>query len=170
MALTVQRSVHPPNVYQQAHHGHVDGRRSLRHQFVLEDLAAFAAVRHGIEIYICKGVFFRAIRFVEDALLVFKDMSEEIVLDVFAPERNAVIFFQMPDLISRVYGRYAPIRIAACRCRGRCVVRLTRICVSRTPRSICILRRFIVVRPRGVNLGRRRLCFFHCGLSCQNVS
>ena len=52
--LTVEGGVHAPHVNQQAHHGHVDSSRSFCKQFVFQDFAALAALRHSIQVYVCK--------------------------------------------------------------------------------------------------------------------
>ena len=120
--LTVQRSVHPAHIDQQADHGHVDGGGPLRQQLVLEDLTALAAARHGVQVDVGKRVQIaaRAIgELVEDALLVGKDEAQEVVLDVFSPQGDAVVLLQMADLVPGVDGRDAPIRITA-RARDDC--------------------------------------------------
>ena len=98
----VQGGVHAAHVDQQAHHGHVDGGRPLRQQLVLEDLAALAALGHGVQVDVGKGEALVAVHLGEDALLVIEDVLEEVVLDVLAPQRDAVVLLEVADLVARI--------------------------------------------------------------------
>lgn len=117
LQLTVQGGVHAADIDQQTHHGHVDGGGALRQQLVLKDLAAFAALGHRIEVYVGESVARGAVgNLVEDAGLVIEDVTQEVVLDVLAPERHAIFLLQVADLVARVYRGDAAVSIAA---RGR---------------------------------------------------
>jgi hypothetical protein len=118
---TVESRVHATNVDEQTHHRHVDGGGTLRQQLVLENLAALAALCHGVEVDVGKRVAGCAVRLLgEGVCVVLEDELEEVVLDVLAPERDAVIFFEMLDFVAAVDGRDAAVGVAARRrCRGR---------------------------------------------------
>lgn len=99
--LTVQSGIHPADIDQEADHGHVDGRRPLGQQLVLQDLAAFAALGHGIEVNVGKGVSRCSVRhLVEDAGLVIKDGLEKVVLNVLSPQRHAIFLLQVTNLVT----------------------------------------------------------------------
>lgn len=118
---TVQSCVHPTDIHQQTDHGHGDGRWNVLGELFLQNLAAFAALRHGIDIYLGKGVTFGSIRILcEDSLLVLEDETQKIILDVFPPQRYPVFLLQVTYLVSRIDRRHAPVCIASrrLRCRG----------------------------------------------------
>jgi hypothetical protein len=126
MSLTIQCGVHAPYIDQQTHHGHVDGRRPLRQQLVLQYLAALAALSHCVQVDVCERVSrFRLssglVRLGEDLLLVLEDILQKVELDVFAPERYAVLLLQVPDLVARIHRRDTAIGIASHRRGVRCV-------------------------------------------------
>lgn len=132
LILTVQRSVHAPNVDQQTHHGHIDRGRALSQQLIFQDLAALAALGHGIEINVRERMPKRFIRLLgKDTLFVFEDQLQEVVLYILAPKGNTVILLQVLDLISTVDGRHAAVRISAGSSRRRRVVGSRRIAVGR---------------------------------------
>lgn len=173
---TVQRGVHPTDIDQQTHHGHVHGRRALRQQLVLQDLAAFAALGHGIEVDVGEGVRGPGLRLRllrEDLLVVLKDQLEEVVLDVLAPQRDAVILLEVLDLVPTVDRRHAAICIAA-RGRGRRRVLGARAvavsCGLGAVRRIRRIGKLHIVRRRGIGLRRRASGVVHGGLSGENVS
>jgi hypothetical protein len=60
--LTVKSGVHSAKIDEQAHHGHLKRRRSVILQFLLEDATGFAALGHGIQVYVGKGETLLAIR------------------------------------------------------------------------------------------------------------
>lgn len=103
--LTVQRRVHAANIDKQADHGHDDGRRHILGELLLQYLAALAALAHGIDIDFSKGEAFLGVRIPSKTLLfVVEYKAQELVLDVFPPQRDAILLLQMADLISRVDG------------------------------------------------------------------
>jgi len=171
--LTVERRVHAAHVDQQTHHGHVDGGRALRQQLVLEDLAALAALGHGIEVDVGKRVHGPGLRvrlLGEDGLVVLEHELEEIVLDVLAPQRDAIVLFQVLDLVAAVDRRHAAVRIAARRRRRRSVVGARPVAVAGSLGAvgrICVL---AVVGRRRVGGRRRRARVVHGGFGSQNVS
>lgn len=111
---TVERRVHPANIDQQAHHGHIQRSRPLGQQLILENLAALATLGHSIQVDIRKRVAVRAVaRLVEDLLVVLEDVLEEVILDVLAPQRDAVILLEVPDLVAGVDGRDGAVGVAA---------------------------------------------------------
>ena len=169
---TSQGSVHAPDVDQQTHHGHVDGSRALSQQLVLQDLAALAALGHGIEVDVGKRVAAGAVGLLgEDALVVLEDELEEVELDVLAPQRDAIVLLQMLDLIPTVDGRHAPVGIAAGR-RGCCrVVWSRRVVVVGWPRGIWrIAASFALIGDRRVCLRCVGLGVVHLGVCGQDVS
>lgn len=98
---------------------------------------------------------------VEDALLVLKDLAEEVVLDVLAPERNAIVLLKMTDLVARIDRRDAPVGIASRRRRRRCVDgRLELAWLWGAPLER-ILPGVALVGPRRVDLRRGRLYILH---------
>jgi len=120
--LTIQRCVHAPDIDQQAHHRHADSSVGILQQLLLQYLAAFAALRHGINVDLRKREARRAIAVLGEAFcLIVEDQLQEIVLYVFAPEGNAILLLQMADLVARIYGRHAAARVASGRGGGRAV-------------------------------------------------
>ena len=169
---TVEGGVHAADVDEQTHHGHVDGGRAYAQQLVLQDLAALAALGHGIEVDVGKGVSAGAVRLLgEDALVVLEDELEEVELDVLAPQGNAIVLLEVLDLVPAVDGRHAPVGIAARRrCRGR-VVGPGRVVVVGWARGIWrIAARFALVGDGRVCLGCVGLGVVHLGVCGQNVS
>lgn len=83
---TVQRRVHPTDVDQQTDHGHGYGRGDVLGELLLQYLAALAALGHGIDIDFGKRVTLGSIRVLcKDFLLVLKDQTQEVVLNVLPP-------------------------------------------------------------------------------------
>jgi hypothetical protein len=39
---------------------------------------------------------------VEDLLRIFEDMAQKVILDVLAPERDAIVLLQMANLVARI--------------------------------------------------------------------
>ena len=171
----VERRIHAADVDQQAYHGHVDGGRALGEQLVLEDLAALAALGHGIEVDVGKSVAAGAVRLLgEDAAVILEDELEEVELDVLAPQRDAVVLFQVFDLVAAIDGRHAAVGIAArCRRRSRVV----------GPRGLAVVGRALLrvgrIHTRLALFGYRRVGLRGVGLwvvhsvrrlSSQNVS
>ncbi len=73
-------------------------------QLLLQDLTSLAALSHGVYVYLCEGVVLRAIAVLrETPRLVRKDQIEEVVLNVFAPQRYAIFLLEVSYLVSRVY-------------------------------------------------------------------
>lgn len=102
--LTIQGGIHPADIDKQADHGHDDGRRHVLRELLFEDLAALAALGHCIDVDLSKREPFLAIRVpCEDLLFIVKDQTQELVLNVLSPERNPILFLQMPNLVSRIY-------------------------------------------------------------------
>ena len=173
VSRTIERCVHAADVDQQAHHGHVDGGRALGEQLVLEDLAALAALGHGVEVDVGKRVAARAIRLLgEDAAVILEDELEEVELDVLAPQRDAVVLFEVLDLVAAVDGRDAAVGIAARRRRRGRVVGPRRVAVvGRALRVGGIAASFALVGHRRVGLRGVGLRVVHgVRLSSQNVS
>jgi hypothetical protein len=114
MSLTIQCGVHAPYIDQQTHHGHVDGRRPLRQQLVLQYLAALAALSHCVQVDVCERVsHFRLssglVRLGEDLLLVLEDILQKVELDVFAPERSS--FFKCLILLPEYTDETLPLAL-----------------------------------------------------------
>ena len=102
---TVERGVHATNVNQEADHGHALRSIAITKQLVSEDLAGLAAPGHGIDVQVGEALLADLVGLVavgEDLLLVVEDGLEEVVLDVLAPERLAVLLFEMADLADDV--------------------------------------------------------------------
>jgi hypothetical protein len=172
-ALTVQRRVHAAHIDKQTHHGHVDGGRALCQQLVFQNLAALAALGHGIEIDVGKrvrraGLGLRLLG--EDGLVILEDELEEVVLDVLAPEGDAVVLLEVLDLVAAVDGRDAAIGVAARRRRRRGVVRARAIAVSCGLGALRRVGVLAVVARRRVGLRGRVSGLVHGGIGGENVS
>lgn len=132
--LTVQSGVHTANIDQQTDHGHADSSALifLLQQLLLKDLTALAAPGHGVDVNLGEGVSFRAIAEFGEALgLVVEDELEEIILNIFAPERDAVFFLEVSDLVARIDGRCSPILVVADRsCGGSVEGLVSVVCLS----------------------------------------
>lgn len=101
--LTVEGGVHATEIDQQTNHRHADGRRLIILQLILQDLACFAAPRHGIDVDVGKVHILLAVGVPrEDGRLVLKNKLQKLVLDVLAPQRDAILLFQMSNLVARV--------------------------------------------------------------------
>ena len=118
---TVQRRVHPANIDQQTDHCHVDSRRPIRQELILQYLATLGTPRHCLQVDVSKGITVAAVRDpVKDGSVVREDGAQEIILNVLPPQWFPVIFLQVTDLVARVHGRYASVWIASnCRTRWR---------------------------------------------------
>lgn len=100
---TVQRCVHATEIDQQTDHRHANSRRLIILQLVLENLARLATPRHCVDVDVCEIHILLTIGVPrEDRRLVFKDKLEELVLDIFAPQRDAILLLEMSDLVARV--------------------------------------------------------------------
>ena len=78
----------------------MDRGDTVREELFLQNLTAFAAFRHGVNVHISEGMTRRAVRgFGEDWSLVFEDVSEKQVLNVLPPERLPVIFFEITNAV-----------------------------------------------------------------------
>ena len=102
---TVKRRVHPSDINQQTDHGHVDRCHSIVQQLILEDPARLRTLGHGVNIDIRKGATrLGLVEVCEDGRLILEDGSQEIVLDVNTPQRNAIPLLDRPHLGARVEG------------------------------------------------------------------
>lgn len=170
--LAVEGGVHAADIDQETHHGHVDGSRALRQQLVFENLAAFAALRHGVKVDVSKRVAARRVGLLgEDGLVVLKDKLEEVELDVFAPQRNAIVLFEVLDLVPAVDRRHAPVGIAAGRRRRGRVVGTRRVGVVDGPGGVVgIAAGLAFVGDGRVPLVGRGLGVVHLGVGGQDVA
>lgn len=113
--FTVQSCVHATKVHQQAHHCHADSRGLVVLQFVLQDLTGLAAPRHRVDVDVSKVHLLLSVGVsCEDGSLVFEDEFKELVLDILSPQGDAILLFQMSNLVSRVDGTNRPICLASC--------------------------------------------------------
>lgn len=118
--LTIQRCVHAPDIHQQTHHRHADSTVGILQQLFLEYLTAFAALGHGVDVDFRKREARRTIAVLGEAFrLIVEDQLQEIILNVLAPKRNAILLLQMADLVAGVNGRHTAARIASGRGGGR---------------------------------------------------
>jgi hypothetical protein len=102
---TVEGSVHATNVDQEADHCHSLGGLAITQQLVAKDLAGLAAPGHGVDVEVGKALLAQPILLVavcEFLCVIVEDGFEEIELDVFAPERFAIVLFEVHDLADRV--------------------------------------------------------------------
>lgn len=102
---TVEGGVHAANVDQEAHHGHTLGGFTVTEQLVTQHLACLAAPGHGVDVEVREALLAQAVLLVavgEDLLLIVEDGAQEVVLDVLAPQRLAILFLEMPDLADGV--------------------------------------------------------------------
>lgn len=101
--LTIESGVHPANIHQEAYHSHTNGTILVLQQLLLQDLATFTALRHGIDVDIGESVTFCSIAGLGEAFgLVFKHQLEEVVLYIFTPEWNTILFLEMSYFVARV--------------------------------------------------------------------
>lgn len=115
MERTIQRSIHPPKVHQQTNHSHTNSSRFIILQLILQDLACFATPRHSIHINIRKIHPLLPIRLPRKHLRpVLKHQLQKLVLDVLAPQRNAIFLLEVLDLVARVDGADGAIGLASC--------------------------------------------------------
>lgn len=100
---TVESGIHPSEIDQQANHSHADSCLFIVLKFVLQDLARLATPSHSVDVDVRKiQVFLSIWPTGKDLSLVFEDELEELILDVLAPQRNAVFLLEMSNLISGV--------------------------------------------------------------------
>jgi hypothetical protein len=168
----IERRVHAADVDQQTHHGHVDGGRALRQQLVLEDLAALAALGHGVEVDVGKRVRRPGLRLRllgEDGLVVLEDELEEVVLDVLAPQRDAVVLLEVLDLVAAVHRRHAAVRVAARRRRRRRVVGARAVAVARVLGALGRISEVAIVGCGRVGQRGRRASVVHGGFGGEDV-
>ncbi len=123
LSLTVQRRIHSAQVNQQADHRHILCGLMFSQQLVPQDLARLATSSHSIDIQIRKVLeaFLRLIAVGEHLLLILKHRLEEVVLDILAPQRFAIILLQMLDLvpsINRILRASRGGLLALSRCAG----------------------------------------------------
>jgi hypothetical protein len=168
----VERRVHAADVDEQAHHGHVDGGRALRQQLVLEDLAALAALGHGVEVDVGKrvrraGLRLRLLR--EDGPVVLEDELEEVILDVLAPQRDAVVLLEVLDLVAAVHRRHAAVGVAARRRRRRGVVGARAVAVAGVLGALGRICEVAVVGRGRVGQRGRRAGVVHGGFGGEDV-
>lgn len=79
----------------------------LCQEFVSQDLASLAAPCHGINVEIGKALLCNLARFItvgEDGFVVIEHGFEELVLNVLAPQRLAVVFLEVLHLVAAVHG------------------------------------------------------------------
>lgn len=89
---TVQRRVHATEIDQQTDHRHANGRGLIILQFILEDLARLAAPRHRVNVNVGKIQVLLAVGVPrEDWGLVLENELEELVLNIFAPQGDAIL-------------------------------------------------------------------------------
>lgn len=99
--LTVQSRVHPAYIDQQTDHSHVESLRPLSQELVLQNLATFAALGHRIQVDIGERMAEAAIApLVKHPLVIFKNSLEKVILYVFPPERDAILFLEVSNLVS----------------------------------------------------------------------
>jgi len=101
---TVQGRVHATHVHKQTDHSHADRTVRVLYKLLLQYLTTLAALRHRINVCLCKCTPRSSIAVLGEALgLVVEDQFQEVILYIFAPERNAVLFLKVPYLVPRVH-------------------------------------------------------------------
>ena len=111
---TIERGIHPPKIHQQTHHGHTNSSRLIILQLILENLARLATPGHRIHVNIREIHALLVIRLPRKHLgRVLEHQLQELVLDVLAPQRNAILLLEMLDLIARVDRPDCPICLSS---------------------------------------------------------
>jgi len=114
-APTVEGSVHPSNIDQQAYHCHGNGRVLILRQLFLQYLTSFTALCHGVNVDFSESVSFGIVGVLrEHALLVSENELEKVILYVLPPQRHTILLLQMLNLVAGVYRRHTSIGIATC--------------------------------------------------------
>ena len=107
---TIERSIHPPKIHQETHHRHTNSSRLIILQLILENLARLATPGHRIHVDIREIHARLLIRLPRKHLgRVLEHQLQELVLDVLAPQRNAILLLEMLDLVARVDGPDCPV-------------------------------------------------------------
>ena len=100
---TIESRIHATEVDQQTNHSHANSCRLVILQLVLENFACLAAPGHGIDVDVREVTVLLAIRVSrEHGGLILEDEFEKLVLNIFAPQRDAILLLQMSYLVSRV--------------------------------------------------------------------
>ena len=126
--LTIQSSVHSPQIDQQTHHCHVLRGFMFGQQLIPQYLAGLATPSHGIDIEVGKALLANLLRFIavhEDFLVIIEHRLEKVILDILSPQGLSVIFLQVLHFVPLVARSLRP---------GRCG---------------------FLAFPRGAGLGRR---------------
>lgn len=112
---TVQSGIHATEIDQQTDHGHADSCWLVILQLILEDLASLAAPGHCIDVDIREVHSLLSVGVPrKDWSFVFKHQFQELVLDIFAPQRDTVFFLEVPNLVARVDRANGAIRLSSC--------------------------------------------------------
>ena len=98
---TIERGIHPPDIHQQTNHGHVNGSRPITLHPLLEHFTHLATPGHGVEIDVREAEAPLTVRVPsENFRFVIKEGPKEVILNVLAPEREAIFFFEMAHLVA----------------------------------------------------------------------
>ena len=112
--FTVKGCVHAPKIHQQTHHCHADSSGLIILQLVFQDLTSLAAPCHRVDVDIGKVQVLLSVGVSgEYCGLVLEDKFEELVLDILAPEGDAILLLQLSNLVSGVDGPNRAICLAS---------------------------------------------------------